>query len=240
MENPSFWDPAVTEQALFLSPAHLSTLLLCLMFLGWLFSHRDKSYMKTYVRWGLMFLLLGSEISILFWAILTGTWDLRTHLPLQLCTISLFLCVWMLLTKHRTTFEIVYFFGIGGATQALVTPELFYSFPHFRFFHFFIAHLAIILAILYMVWVERFIVTIKSLIKSFVVLNVIALYVFIMNQLLGTNYMFLARKPTTPTIVDYLGPYPWYILSLEAVVLIIYFLLYLPFWKKDSHLKMEK
>lgn len=57
------------------------------------------------------------------------------------------------------------------------------------------------------------------------------------NALLGSNYMFIARKPDDPSLIDVLGPWPWYILSLEAVGLAICFILYLPFAIKDWQAK---
>lgn len=132
--------------------------------------------------------------------------------------------------RQKWVFEVVYFLGVGGALQALLTPELFYDFPHFRFLHFFIAHISIILAVFYMLWVEKFQVKFKSVWKAFAALNIIALVVFLVNRLTGGNYMFLAQKPTNASLIDFLGPYPWYILTLELVVLIIFLLLYAPFF----------
>ena len=83
-----------------------------------------------------------------------------------------------------------------------------------------------------MVWVEEFSVSMKSVFKSMIVLNILAMIAFIANLMTGANYMFLARKPANPSILDYLGPYPWYILSLELLALIMFILLYLPFRKQ--------
>jgi hypothetical integral membrane protein (TIGR02206 family) len=143
----------------------------------------------------------------------------------------------MLITKRRFVFEVVYFFGLAGALQALITPELFYTFPHFRFLHFFIAHFAIILSILYMVWVEGASITLRSVFKSFIVLNLFALIALFTNIATGANYMFLARKPQNPSILDFLGPYPWYILSLEVIAFVMFLLLYLPFLIKQKRFK---
>ncbi|MDQ0255100.1 putative integral membrane protein (TIGR02206 family) [Evansella vedderi] len=227
--NPS----AYRDYALFLSQAHLSVLLFFLLTLVWLYVYRNKPYMSK-VRWILFGVLVFTEIALITWTITNGFWDIRYNLPLHLCTISLFLSAYMLLTKNYRIFEVLYFFGLGGAIQAMLTPDLTYTFPHFRFFHFFIAHIAIILAVLYMVWIFKYTVTIGSLIKSFIVLNGLALIAFSVNQLTGANYMFLARKPQGPSMLDWLGPYPWYILSLQLIVLVIFFLLYLPFRQKKT------
>lgn len=148
---------------------------------------------------------------------------------MELCSISLYLCVVMLLFKSRKLFQIVYFTGIGGAVQALLTPVLWYAYPHYSFIEFFAAHIAIILAVLFMVWVEGFRPTLKSIAVTMVFLNILLVVVGFVNFTTGGNYMFLARKPETASLLDFLGPYPWYLLSLEAVALVLFLLLYLPF-----------
>ena len=46
--------------------------------------------------------------------------------------------------------------------------------------------------------------------------------------------MFLRMKPTNGSLLDFLGPYPWYIFSLEAVAFIIFICLWLAFRKRKS------
>ncbi|WP_404450417.1 TIGR02206 family membrane protein [Sutcliffiella horikoshii] len=227
------------EGSLLFSSSHLISLCLTLALLLFLFLLRNKAWMKLSGRWLIILGLGGSEIWLNYWYISTNMWDIRYTLPFQLCSISLYLCIWMLVTRQKWVFEVVYFLGIGGALQALLTPELFYDFPHFRFLHFFIAHITIILAVFYMIWVEKFQVKFKSVWKAFAALNVTALAVFMVNRLTGGNYMFLAKKPTNASLIDFLGPYPWYILSLELVVLAIFMLLYTPFYIKEK-LKSNK
>lgn len=219
------------ETEIFLSQAHLLVLIVFAISVAWIFYHQAKPYMK-YIRWVLFGALMLSEVSLIWWTVSIGMWDIRYNLPLNLCTVSLYLAAAMLVTKSYTLFEIVYFFGIGGALQAMITPDLFYTFPHFRFLHFFTAHIAIILAVLYMIAFYKYEVTFRSFIKSLVVLHVLALIVFFINQMTGANYMFLARKPSGPSILDWFGPYPWYILALEAITFITFFILYLPFFIK--------
>lgn len=200
-----------------------------------LFLFRDKLKKgKSVIRYTLAIFLLISELSLYVWYVYTGVWNPIDSLPFQLCSISLFLSIIMLLTRNYLLFEITYFLGIGGALQAMLTPELAYDFPHYRYFHFFLAHIAIILASLYMIWYENCRPTFKSVWKAFTALNVIAFIVFFVNIVTGGNYMFLAHKPINPSLIDLLGPYPWYILSLEVVALMMFFILYLPFVRKKK------
>lgn len=110
-----------------------------------------------------------------------------------------------------------------------MTPNLDYAFPHLIYFHFFIAHIGIVAASLLMIAGYGYRPTLGSIGRTMLYLNVYALIVFIANWILDSNYMFLARKPSTASMLDYLGEWPWYILAMEAAALIIFFLLYVPF-----------
>lgn len=189
---------------------------------------RDESH-GNWVRYGLLALLALSEITLNMWYVTQNRYDVKDTLPFELCTISLYISIFMLLLKSRGLFQIVYFIGIGGALQALLTPALSYGFPHYRFIEFFVAHMAIILTVLYMVWVEQYRPTLRSVMITMLFLNILLLVVGTINKLTGGNYMFLSRKPETASLLDVLGPYPWYLLSLELVALFIFLLLYLPF-----------
>lgn len=166
-----------------------------------------------------------------FWLFKDGYWDISFTLPLQLCSISLLLCLVLLVTDSKMIFQFVYFLGIAGAIQALLTPELFVGFPHFRFFQFFITHMLIIWVGLFYVFVKGYVITIKGMWQALIFLNGAAFLAFLGNLITGGNYMFLAHKPSNPSLLDYLGPYPFYILALECIALFLFYLLYLP-WKK--------
>ncbi|WHY63828.1 TIGR02206 family membrane protein [Cytobacillus firmus] len=178
----------------------------------------------------IMFLLLFVlELLYHFWLYIGGYWEISFTLPLQLCSISLLLCLVLLATESKAVFQIVYYIGVTGALMAILTPELFLGFPHFRFFQFFITHILIIWTCLYFVFVRQFRPTGRGLIESFIFLNLCAAAAFFANKLTGGNYMFLARKPQNNSLLDYFGPYPYYIITLEIAALFLFLLLLLPF-----------
>ncbi|WP_421384859.1 TIGR02206 family membrane protein [Bacillus salacetis] len=214
------------------SPSHLlaiaaSVLLIIIFYLA---RNKIKNRVENLVRYILIGLLIFGEVSFQYWYYINEKWDLTINLPFQLCSLSLYLCTIMLLTRSYRIFEISFFVSMTGAFIAILTPELFFGFPHFRFFQFFIAHIAIVLSCLYMVWIEGYRAEYTSVLKSLAALNIIAFLVFLVNIALGANYMFLLHKPVNASPIDFLGPYPWYIFSLEAVAFLLFSLLYLPFY----------
>jgi uncharacterized membrane protein YwaF len=45
--------------------------------------------------------------------------------------------------------------------------------------------------------------------------------------------MYIARTPEFPTVIDYMGPWPWYIIGLELIGLTCFVLAYLPWAIRD-------
>lgn len=57
--------------------------------------------------------------------------------------------------------------------------------------------------------------------------------VFGINSVIGSNYLYVNRKPPVPTLLDVLPEWPVYLLFMEAIGLVMFLLLYLPFIIKD-------
>ncbi|MGD6942978.1 TIGR02206 family membrane protein [Cytobacillus gottheilii] len=182
------------------------------------------------IRLSFFVILFTLEAGYHFWLYSTNQWESSIALPLQLCSISLVLCLILHLTKSKMMFQFVYFLGVAGALMAVLTPELFLGFPHFRYFQFFITHIFIILTSFYFIFVLKYKPTVKGLVRSFIFLNICAALAYYANKLTGGNYMFLSYKPSNGSLLDYFGPYPWYILVLEAAAFIFFAVILLPFY----------
>jgi hypothetical integral membrane protein (TIGR02206 family) len=217
---------------------HLAVLIVFLTLTILLYRYRTQLLKYDgLVRSFLFILLFGLELLYHLWLIRGGAWNISYTLPFQLCSISLILCLILIVTNSRMIASVLYFFGIIGAFSALLTPELFLGFPHFRYFQFFITHILIIWTALYYVWVRNYIPSRRSIWTSFFFLNGFALMAFLVNIISGGNYMFLSQKPDNASLIDYLGPYPFYIVSLEVLALGLFWLIWLPFSKKENEVK---
>lgn len=175
--------------------------------------------------------LLVMEVLYHVGMIVTGRWGLSDSLPLELCSISLLVAIVLLWTGNRHLYDFIFFAGIGGALQAMATPVLDVGFPHFRYFHFFYTHIGIIITALYFTWMKGYRPTFIGIIKTMIILNLLLPLIFAVNVFFQGNYMFLREKPVNGSLLDYLGPYPWYILALEGVAFLIFVCLWLLFRK---------
>jgi hypothetical integral membrane protein (TIGR02206 family) len=217
-------------------PAHLiglavvAAVCVVIAFLRRRFSPRAQKI----ARWSLLALILSCESSWHIWKLVTGDWAINVMLPLWLCSLTAWSMPLLLALRSRRYYEWVYFMGLIGASQALLTPDLtIYGFPHFRFIEFISLHGTIIIAIVYMTVVEGFRPTWRSLPMVFVVTNLYWLLCALINPLVGGNYLYTQGKLPTPSLLDLLGPYPWYLLAMEGIGIALSVLLYLPFAIRD-------
>jgi hypothetical integral membrane protein (TIGR02206 family) len=180
---------------------------------------RPRGEKWRYLEIGIAISLLMVEGTYHLWLFVNGNWNVRIALPLDLCSILLIITVLLLFTKKKFYYELLFFAALLGPTQALLVPSLLYDFPHFRFFHFFYTHLIFIWVSLYFTWVKGYRPTFWSVIKLFVFLNLLLPLIIYINKLVGANYMFLSHKPIHKSLLDVLGPYPWYILSMEGLLI---------------------
>jgi hypothetical integral membrane protein (TIGR02206 family) len=166
------------------------------------------------------------------WLSLDQTTSLDNIVPLHLCDVAAVLAGFALLTGQRSLCTLTYFWGLAATFQALLTPALGTGFPSWPFVTFFVQHFAIVGTALYLPlalgWRPRAPLWRDPLhAYGWAVTYLIA--VLAINPLLGTNFGFASRPPDNPSLIDHLGPWPWYLLSLQALALAAFLLLALPF-----------
>ena len=150
-------------------------------------------------------------------------------LPLHLCAVTAFLVAYMLLRRSYAVFEVAYFWAMGGTLQAILTPDLAAAFPSLQYVAFFFGHGVVMLGVAYAIVVFHFRPTLKSVARAMAAIAGYATVIAPLNWLLGTNYLYLRHKPYGASLIDYLGPWPWYIASLGLIAIVSFVVWWLPF-----------
>ena len=230
----------VDEQFAIFSVAHINALLSITFTMFGIFSVvyfvKDRKF-RNILKSIIIIFMIFVEISWHLWAGYAGIWHVNHALPLHLCSLGAILGIWMLFTNSYKIFEVLYFWSFAGSLQAILTPDLRgYNYPHFHYFWYFISHAAVILAVFWMLIVERVRPTWKSLRKVIVLTNLYAIVVYPINLVTGGNYLLLMQKPIVPTLADYLDVWPGYLFWLEIVGILVVTICYLPYAISDSKL----
>jgi len=219
--------------------AHIGALLVLVAINIFLIQFKNSSEAtKRSVRWTLAIILWTAEISWHIWNIYWGYWSDQFMLPLNVCSVLIWLSGFMLIFKNQRIYEFAYFLGITACVNYLLTPDLgIYGFPTYRFIQTFISHGLVVTAAIYMTTAEGFRPTWKSFWRVLAGTNAYMFVIYFVNLALGSNYVLVNVKPTTTSILNFMPPWPYYIVYFEVIGIVTFLLLYLPFIIKDWRAK---
>jgi hypothetical integral membrane protein (TIGR02206 family) len=179
------------------------------------------------VRLALGFGLAGNEL--IWWVFRYSHEGVHlANLPLQLCDLTVWSAVWACLKPAPIVVEFTYFAGLAGAGIALLTPDLWSPWPSYPAIYFFVAHGGVVVAASVLVFGGAAPLSRCTPWRSFSLLLAYAAAAGALNAVLGANYMYLCRKPKSPSLLNVLGPWPMYLVSGAAAALGIFWLLWLP------------
>ena len=173
--------------------------------------------------------IVGHELFKIWMRLTLYEQTLAEALPLHLCNAAAFLVAYVLARRSYSAFEIAYFWALTGTVQAILTPDLPSGYPSLPYLTFFLSHGLVIMGVFYAIVVYGFRPTLSSVGKAIVVTLAYAALIAPVNVLLGTNYLYLRHKPAGASLIDYLGPWPWYIAALVGIGIGLILLCYAPF-----------
>jgi hypothetical integral membrane protein (TIGR02206 family) len=169
-----------------------------------------------------------------FWMIFDFGWESpQTLLPMHLCDWATIVTIATLIRPNQKTYELAYFWCLCGTLLAMVTPDLAYDFPDLRFDIFFAFHAGVIAAMLYLTFAARMRPYPASIPRAIGWTLVYAAAASAVDWLFKVNFGYLRAKPATATILDALGPWPWYIGELMALGIVLILIYYAPFFVWD-------
>jgi hypothetical integral membrane protein (TIGR02206 family) len=171
-------------------------------------------------------LLVVNQLS--WYAVERSSLSVQWSLPLGLCEIGTFVAAAALWWRRHLLVELTYFWGLGGTIQALLTPELYNLFPSYYYFQYYINHGGMVLAALYLVAGLELVPGRGAVVRVAAITFSYMVVVAGIDRLTGGNYLYLVSPPPTFSLLDVLGPWPWYIGSMIVLGIVVLVLLDLP------------
>ena len=188
-------------------------------------NHRGKRKILQRISLALLF----TEILRMSAALFTGQWCWE-YLPLDLCGINIFVCIWHAYTKNRVAAEILYSLCLPGALVALLMPN-WNRVPLYNFFgvHSWFCHILLVLYPILML-AGGYKPNIKYLPKVLLITLAEAVPIFFLNKSLNTNFFFLNGTDGNPLLElgEKIFGSDLYFLVMLLLVPIVWGLLYAP------------
>jgi hypothetical integral membrane protein (TIGR02206 family) len=190
---------------------------------------RRRPALERPVRVALAAALATNQLAYLWVALRAGWIAPPRGLPLELCDVAVWLAIAALLGAPAWAGELLWFVALAGTTQALATPDLGAPFPSYPALKFFLGHGGTVVAALFLALTGRLRPRCGAWWRALLLVNAYAALLLALDLAAGTNYMYLRAKPAGGSLLDALGPWPWYLLASEALAAGLFFLLELPF-----------
>jgi hypothetical integral membrane protein (TIGR02206 family) len=199
-----------------LSDAHIAaiaiTVLAALLFAT--LARRLPANRTTTLARGLALLLLAGFVTEQITYAARGEWSVELNLPLNLSDVVTFVAAAALWHPRRGVLtELAWFWGLTATLQAVLTPDLHHTFPDVLYLTFFVTHGGAIVAAVMLVLGLRLVPRRAAIWRVYGLTIACAAIAAAGCLITGGNYMYLRRKPSGGSILDALGPWPWYLLA---------------------------
>ncbi len=199
---------------------------LCILFYR-LPANRQRKFAKNMVV-----LMIVSEVIKDIILIYNGRFSL-SYLPLHICAISMFVCLWHNITNNEFAAEVTYAISLPGAVISLVFANWNY-YPTTNFFALqsFLLHILVIAYPLMHVFSGKIRPRLRKLWMPTLFLVIVMPIIYFLNKFIGTNFLYLnyPRDGSPMSFFEgYLGN-PGYIFGVALMVVIVWLVIYIPFY----------
>jgi len=219
--------PALIEPFKLFGAAHLLTVLI-MVIIGVLIIKKSKANEKVSkkIKLFLIINLIAMDLGYRLWSGFYETNDLVGMFSVHVSSVSVLLSIAVLIKFNQKIFDVLFYWALILVPQAIITPGIYrFGFPHLRFFHILWIHFLVIYTVLFLLMVEKKRLSKFNLKRALIVTHLYGLFIFAVNMTFDTNYMFIGKKSSVPSLLQYLGPWPYYIFVLDGILIILFIIL---------------
>ena len=210
----------------FLGPIHISLILVTLLSIYLIYKYRNKLKNIKCLKYIICIILFLNIAVHIGGAVLAGTFNIGRHLPIHYCYITGFAFIYMLLKNKKNWYNMLYYAIFFCTITVILFLNPAVTYDRYEFILVIISHHFLLISSFYTLYVLEYPVDKKGY-KYFVIYSVIVyLSVFIINRLIGTDYIF--NKSLPPFMYEYfpfvkwMPPLIWFILLSIPLLIIAY------------------
>ncbi len=184
-------------------------------------------------------ILLLNMLTLYISSFIYHNFDFNTMLPLHLCYLSNYFYIYVILFNKEHLYKYTYFLGFLGPIPAIIFFDVPSIFESFNFYLYLISHHFFLLSTILTFYMYPKKIPKTTLLKLFLILNILYFLMIIFNHHFNTNYFFTTQIP--PFIINifpFLKTIPT-IIILELLEVFIMYIIY-KFWYKQESLLNTK
>ena len=195
----------------------------------------DKKRAELIIRISAVGLLLFYFVRAYLFANYFWNYHFLDLVPLHLCIVSGFVLPLTVFTKNKLLWNLSYSVLMPGAFVAIITPENTLNFYHaygWMPLVFFLWHVLVVAIPVMQVASGELIPDMKTFPKVLLVLAGYAVFVYIFNRQMNTNFLYLnraARGTALEVFENWLGN-PGYLIPMVLLVVFVCFLMFVPWY----------
>lgn len=157
--------------------------------------------------------LIANEVFYVALLVVRGSWTAQYDLPLYLCDVGAVIAGVALWWPRPLLVEVTYFWALAGTLQGILTPDAYYAFPSYQYWEFYIGHVGVVVAAFVLVVGQRRHPRRGATVRVFAITVAFTAVVGVVDALVNANYMYLRHVPGAGSLLSFMGPWPWYILT---------------------------
>ena len=207
-------------------PVHLSLIMVTIVSILMIYKYKDKLKKYKIIKKVIPIILFSNMVIYIVGALLADIFDINIHLPIHYCYITGFIFMYMLIKEKKSLFNMLYYAIFFCTITVIIFQDPNITYDRYEFILLVISHHFLLISSFYTLYVLEYPVDKKGYKPFFVYTIIVYLVVFIINKILGTDYIFNTSFPLF--IYDYfpfirmLPPIVWLFLLSIPLLLIAY------------------
>lgn len=211
---------------------HFAIILIAFMGIEFIFLNKRKlrnTQMGRKFKILMIIALSFQQIILYLWYGFSGYGNIKESLPLYNCRIAIIFTILALLTDKKIFKNVGCYWGIIGSILVVMVPTDVYpfSFPHYANISYFLGHISLLWAIVYILVVDEYRIDKSSLKSILYFTNIYHLFIYFFNIFIKSNYCYLNEAPFAKTFFQNLMSPKVYTLMVFFIFNILMILVYL-------------